>query len=225
MFLGANNALGSMTQLKVIWNGPGYDDLDQKNKFTVWNPAHFEAELNLVVRAVEQVPVRHVIWGTVPHVTIAPVARGVARKVREGSRYFPYYTRPWISDAEFDAKDDPNITEPEARAIDSAIDQYNTAITEAVKRGRQKASIGISWISPVSSTALLPGDTLRIRLHGPTGGLLTNCLPNYRVSNRCRIRDSSPRDPRGERKAGSSRLMGSIPPPSPTASWLKRSSM
>jgi len=142
VFLGANNALGSVTQLKVVWSGPGYDDLDQKNKFTVWNPAHFEAELNLVVRAVEQVPARHVVWGTVPHVTIAPVARGVARKVREGSRYFPYYTRPWISDADFDAKDDPNITEPEARAIDSAIDQYNTAITEAVKRGRQK---GLNW--------------------------------------------------------------------------------
>jgi hypothetical protein len=83
VFLGANNALGSVTQLKVVWSGPGYDDLDQKNKFTVWNPVHFEKELKLVVRAVEEVPARHVIWGTVPHVTIAPVARGVARKVRE----------------------------------------------------------------------------------------------------------------------------------------------
>jgi hypothetical protein len=31
---------------------------------------------------------RHVIWGTVPHVTIVPIARGVKGKVRPGSRYF-----------------------------------------------------------------------------------------------------------------------------------------
>ncbi len=142
VFLGANNALATVTRLKVVWSGPGYDDLDRKKAFTVWNPVHFEAELGLVVGAVEQVAARYVIWGTVPHVTIAPVARGVGRKVREGSRYFPHYTRPWIADADFDAKDDLNITEQEARAIDSAIDQYNAAITEAVRRGRQR---GLDW--------------------------------------------------------------------------------
>ena len=38
---------------------------------------------------------------------IATIARGVARKVRPGSRYFPYYTRPWIADEDFDINSDP----------------------------------------------------------------------------------------------------------------------
>jgi hypothetical protein len=42
------------------------------------------------VTKVQQIRARHVIWCTVPHVTIAPVARGVASKVAPGSRYFPY---------------------------------------------------------------------------------------------------------------------------------------
>jgi hypothetical protein len=140
--LGANNALGAVTALRVAWSGDDYADLDAKKAYTVWNPKHFAAELALVVKQVEKIQARHVIWGTVPHVTIAPVARGVARKARPGSRYFPFYTRPWISDEDFDAKDDPNITEQEARAIDSAIDQYNLAIVGAVKAARQK---GLDW--------------------------------------------------------------------------------
>jgi hypothetical protein len=78
----------------------------------------------------------------VPHVTIAPIARGVGTKIRRGSRYFPYYTRPWINDEDFDAKNDPHITEQEARAIDSAIDQYNGYITEAVRGARNE---GRDW--------------------------------------------------------------------------------
>jgi len=89
-----------------------------------------------VVAQVRKIRAQHVIWCTIPHVTIAPIARGVGSKVRAGSRYFPYYTRPWISDPDFDALDDPCITEQEARAIDCAIDQYNDAITNAVHAAR-----------------------------------------------------------------------------------------
>jgi hypothetical protein len=137
VFLGANNALGAVTQLRVVWSGPGYDDLARKDAFTVWQPSHFIAELNLVVARVQAIRARHVIWCTVPHVTIAPITRGVADKVRPGSRYFPYYTRPWISDRDFDAARDPSITEEEARAVDSAIDAYNDAITAVVADARR----------------------------------------------------------------------------------------
>lgn len=142
VFLGANNALGAVTELKVVWSGPGYDDLARKDAFTVWRPSDFIAELAHVVTKVQQIRARHVIWCTVPHVTIAPVARGVASKVAPGSRYFPYYTRPWISDGDFDAGRDPAITEEQARAIDSAIDQYNDAITESVADARRQ---GRDW--------------------------------------------------------------------------------
>ena len=86
---------------------------------------------------------RHVIWATVPHVTIAPIARGVGGKMRPGSRYFPYYTRPWIDDVRFDAAVDPHLTGNQARAIDSAIDQYNDAIAETVAAARRA---GLDWL-------------------------------------------------------------------------------
>ena len=143
VLLGANNALPSMLRLEVAWSEDGgYQDLGEKRRFTVWKPSHFQAELDLVAEEIKKIKARHVILGTVPHVTVAPIARGVGSKVRKGSRYYPYYTLPWIQDAEFDAKDDPHITEQQARAVDSAIDQYNVAITEAVRAARND---GLDW--------------------------------------------------------------------------------
>jgi hypothetical protein len=142
VLLGSNNALGAVTGLRVEWSGPGYDTVDGKRPFTVWRPEHFGAEFGRVVDQVRQIQARHVIWGTVPHVTIAPIARGVGDKVEPGSRYFPYYTRPWINDPQFNPSQDPKITSQEARAIDSAIDQYNQHITATVAQARQG---GLDW--------------------------------------------------------------------------------
>ncbi|HEX8068322.1 MAG TPA: hypothetical protein VF546_00120 [Pyrinomonadaceae bacterium] len=143
VFLGANNALGSVLSLQVNWSGDGYDKLDKKTGYNVWRPTHFKNELELLAAEVRQIKARHVVWCTVPHVTIAPIARGVARKLAPGSRYFPYYTRPWILDGQFDAKDDPHLTGAEARAIDSAIDQYNYAIRRLVRAEREA---GRDWL-------------------------------------------------------------------------------
>jgi hypothetical protein len=144
VLLGANNALGAVTSLRVRWteDNDDYKDLKKKRHFNVWRPSHFRSELALVVEQVKAITARHVIWGTVPHVTIAPIARGVGDKVRPGSRYFPFYTYPWISDDEFDEKSDPRITENEARDIDAAIDLYNDAIQAAVAQARTE---GLDW--------------------------------------------------------------------------------
>jgi len=142
VFLGANNALRTVTDLKVVWSGDGYDDLARKGGFTVWRPDHFSSELHLVAAPVRRIGARHVIWTTVPHVTIPPVARGVGSKVAPGSRCFAYYTRPWISDRGFDPRRDPNITTDDARAVDSAIDQYNDAIVGEVRAAR---TAGLDW--------------------------------------------------------------------------------
>jgi len=101
-----------------------------------------------VVAQVKKIKASHVILGTVPHVTIAPIAHGVATgsartgKVRPGSRYFPFYTYPWISDQDFDPNADPHITANEARAVDSAVDQYNDFIEAAVRDAR---NAGLDW--------------------------------------------------------------------------------
>lgn len=142
VFLGANNALSAVTRLRVVWSDAGYDHLERKNRFTIWRPTHFTAELHKVAAEVRIINARHVIWCTLPHVTIAPIARGVGSKTAPESRYFPYYTRPWISDRDFDPRRDPHITSEDARAIDSAIDQYNDAIVDVVRAARVE---GIDW--------------------------------------------------------------------------------
>jgi lysophospholipase L1-like esterase len=137
VFLGANNALRTVTDLKVAWSQDAdYADLAKKGAYTVWTPKHFKAELDEVVKAVRAINARHVIWCTVPHVTIAPIARGVGDKLKPGSRYFPFYTRPWVKDADFSSSQDQHITGQEARAVDCAIDLYNEAIQEVVHRAR-----------------------------------------------------------------------------------------
>ena len=44
VLLGSNNALQTVTKLKVAWSGAGYDDIAKKGAFTVWRPEHFSAE-------------------------------------------------------------------------------------------------------------------------------------------------------------------------------------
>lgn len=139
VFLGSNNALRTVTELRVAWSGPDYRDLDRKGRYTVWRPEHFAAELALVVAAVKAVRARHVIWCTVPHVTIPPISRGIGAKTATGSRYFPYYTRPWVEDADFNPRQDKHITGAEARAVDVAIDLYNDGIQQVVEQARAGA--------------------------------------------------------------------------------------
>jgi hypothetical protein len=147
VMLGANNALGSVVQLEPKWTQDDYGKLSLakrmaiKGKYNIWQPAHFDQEWAALVTALRRIKARHVVVSTVPAVTIAPITRGVAGKVRQGSRYFPYYTRPWIDDAHFDERD-PHITETEARQIDSAIDAYNATIIQSVRDARQA---GLDW--------------------------------------------------------------------------------
>jgi len=142
VFLGSNNALGSVTRLKVAWSGGGFDDVRGKSGYTVWRPSHFDAEFGQVVERVRRIDARHVIWCTVPHVTVAPIARGIGRKRDVGSAYFPYYTRPWIKDEVFDPTRHEHISGGQAHAVDVAIDMYGDVIEGAVRGGRQE---GRDW--------------------------------------------------------------------------------
>jgi lysophospholipase L1-like esterase len=139
VFIGANNALATVLTLDVVWSEADYADLEAKKKYTVWRPQHFAAELDEVAAAVRRIGARHVLWLTIPHVTIAPIARGVGGKLDEGSRYFKFYTRPWVRERAFERNPDkyPALTGAEARMIDSAIDQYNERIIDAVRAARR----------------------------------------------------------------------------------------
>jgi hypothetical protein len=143
VMLGANNALGTVTELRTCWSAcSSYEDPVAKRRYTVWDPAHFREELAHAVGTTRRVRARHVIWSTIPHVTIAPVARGIGGKVTPGSRYFRFYARPWVTDAAFHPGHDRHLTAAEARAIDTAIDLYNAAIEDAVRAARED---GLDW--------------------------------------------------------------------------------
>jgi hypothetical protein len=137
VFLGANNALKAVTNLNVAWSDNGFRDLGAKENYTVWRPSHFREEFDEVVDVVKRIGARHVIFCTVPHVTIPPISRGIGQKLEPGSPYFPYYTRPWVKDADFSHLQDKHITGAEAYAVDLAIDMFNETIEEAVRSARK----------------------------------------------------------------------------------------
>jgi len=140
VFLGANNALRAATELRVVWSGEDFRQLERTRDATIWTPEHFDAEFAEVVARLRTVEARHIILCTVPHVTIAPIARGIGTK--SGSPYFPYYTRPWIDEGRFDPARDEHLTGAQAYAVDTAIDLYNITITEAVADARRD---GLDW--------------------------------------------------------------------------------
>ena len=132
MVQGANNALRSVVEK----NRPGPNRnprLDGKGAYTVWNPVHFPPEYGRLVARAAADRAHRVLLATVPHVTVAPIANGVnpdgPGKWRNGSRYFPYYTDPWIAEADFRPDKHRHLTHQQARAIDSAIDQFNAPST------------------------------------------------------------------------------------------------
>jgi hypothetical protein len=148
VMLGSNNVLGSVVSLEPAWTQADYADLSPEQRMVakrgrnVFRPSAFAADWDLLVQRLRAVEAQHVIVATVPSVTIAPIARGTDAKIRPDSRYFPYYTRPWISDDDFDPGRDPHITGDEARAIDSAIDAYNETVIASVEAARRD---GLDW--------------------------------------------------------------------------------
>ena len=142
VWLGANNVLGSVVQLKAVLSGSGFQDLQQKANYTVWTVPDFRTELALVADEVRMINADHVLWGTVPHVTIPPISRGLRGPLPDCPRYFTYYGRVWDTDDAFDPTVEPHLTGPQAWAIDMIIDGYNTAIEELVQQARHD---GLDW--------------------------------------------------------------------------------
>jgi hypothetical protein len=138
VWLGANNVLGSVVQLKAVLSGPAYQDLNAKSNYTVWTVPDFTAELTLVADEVRAIKADHVLWGTVPHVTIPPISHGLKGQLAECDRYFNYYGRVWDTNDSFDPAVEPHLTGFQAWAIDIIIDGYNTALQTIVEQARAR---------------------------------------------------------------------------------------
>jgi hypothetical protein len=135
--LGSNNVLDVVIGLKYLWATGEQDRVHGR----IWSPTFFAADWKGLVERVRTIKADHVILATVPHVTVVPIFAGVGNRLRLNSRYFQYYTHYWLRDS-FAFGTDPCLTGAEARAIDSAIDQYNDTIVESVRQARSE---GLDW--------------------------------------------------------------------------------
>ena len=142
VFIGANNALGTVISMDVRESDAGYDSMDQKGRYNLWRPDHFAAEYGHLVDAVRGIGARHVLFATVPHVTAAPLAHGIGGRVEGRPEFFNFYTYPWIPEGRFRPALDPHLTGAQAMHIDEYVDAYNLTIRAAVERGR---AAGLSW--------------------------------------------------------------------------------
>lgn len=137
--LGANNALATCLFLKLRWShSADFRKLAHQRSCTIWEPEHFIKLYDRLAERLKGVEAERTFLATVPHVTIAPVCRGVSpranadRPERVGG-YYEFYTHFWIWDDDFDPDRDPHITREDARAVDGAIDEYNAHIKEVAE--------------------------------------------------------------------------------------------
>jgi hypothetical protein len=146
LWLGSNNALGTVVDLEVIaTNDPTrnyHAGLSQTERleFNLWSPAHFEEDYRTLLDKVDGVMSQketdwRVFVGTVPAVTIAPLAKGVGEPmfkddpfgVLAQAKYYKYYTY-FLFDEEYAHTSETKITRAQAYAIDSNIAEYNETI-------------------------------------------------------------------------------------------------
>jgi len=143
-YLGANNCLWTTVEMDIR-----HSEREDVSRFghqvaaTLWFPEHFAQVYERVARRVSRIGAERVFVGTVPHVTIAPVTRGVNVSTPDdgpivegpdgkgGSRwYYEYYTRFWVWDEDFRADPDryTHLTAADAMHIDGTVDRYNEVI-------------------------------------------------------------------------------------------------
>lgn len=143
-WLGFNNCLGTVTNLKIKWSEEAdIDRFAHQRSTNLWRPAHFKMLLGRVANKIDEIGAQNIFVGTIPHVTILPVSRGISpgaakRKELSADGYYEYYTYFWVWDEDFAKAPNkyPHLTREQVRTIDMTIDEYNEAIRrEANKRG------------------------------------------------------------------------------------------
>jgi hypothetical protein len=111
LWLGSNNALGTIVRMGIKRTAdsptrPLAMTFDERNTFNLWSPEDFKAEFDQLMEKVHEILVAgkcpcNVFVGTVPPVTIAPLARGVGQEqvvtpdpfgVLPQAKYYERYT-------------------------------------------------------------------------------------------------------------------------------------
>jgi hypothetical protein len=149
LWLGANNALGTVIDLKIhpTLNNPNKRPFEIPHKesaglwkWNLWHPDDFKADYEELLRRVDSIMQRNttanwnVFIGTVPLVTIAPLAKGVGEttEVDDKGLYYKYYTYfPFEED--FARETGIHLNMQDALHIDDCIREYNKIIRALIE--------------------------------------------------------------------------------------------
>ena len=148
LFLGANDCLSTVKDLRIkeIEN---YVPSDPQNRrdYNLTNVEVFKSDYRKMVRKISKaiLPNTKVFVGTIPHVTIPPVTRGLKGKLSDDDRYFQYYSYFFMNDDDFDPRKDRHLTGEQAQYIDDRIDEFNKAIEEIVETQNDDSKQNGEW--------------------------------------------------------------------------------
>jgi hypothetical protein len=150
LWLGSNNALGTVVRMGIKRTSesptrPLAMALDERNTFNLWSPDDFKAEFLMLMDKVHEILVSgkcacNVFVGTVPPVTIAPLARGVGQEqvvapdpfgVLPQAKYFERYTY-FLFDLDYARRTRNSLSFDEVLEVDTTIAEYNETIRQAV---------------------------------------------------------------------------------------------
>jgi len=147
LFLGANNALGTLIELRIKLTPGDGQVLTASHEerahagWNLWHPKDFKSEFLELIRRVDEIldtaPTK-VFVGTIPLITICPLAKGVgATTTVDTEVLYKYYTY-FPFDEEFVQAGGPALTMQDAQFIDRCIRQYNTDIREIIAASNLK---------------------------------------------------------------------------------------
>ena len=157
IWLGSNNALGTILDMSIRYtNGSGeVSGLDHfeivKEGWNLWHPEDFKQDYSTLLNKVDDIlkesPNTKVFIGTIPLVTIAPLAKGVGETYDvdvvdlEGYSstisYFKYYTYfPFDEDYAF--RTGINLSFTQVYHIENCIRQYNRIIKQLLEEHDKK---------------------------------------------------------------------------------------
>ena len=138
LFLGANDCLGTVRDLKIKKmpsRNVSRDPEEQRDRYNLTSLSVFKEDyrhmMDLISEAISKDT--KVFVGTIPHVTIAPITQGLRERNSEGSPYFKYYGPFFATQCNFRPEYDRALKGCEIQQIDEQIDAFNGVIEAEVK--------------------------------------------------------------------------------------------
>ena len=160
LFLGNNDCLGTVLSLDIhdmadhsgAASGP---PIERAKRWNLTSAKQFDRDYQTLEKSLAGVlpDSTHVFVGTVPHVTIPPVTRGIGSF---DGKYFDYYARFFMPAESFNPWLHLHLTRQDAIRIDERIDRFNKTIKKIVDKHD-------NWHLVDTCAAL---DTLAVRRNG-----------------------------------------------------------